>query len=232
MGNAIACLHGASCRITCMLSCRFCPASRWRRFFIPGNPLPPAGATRFWERGENFGSGNITTHLVRDEKDLYRIVQYVAGNPAKAHLKDWQWVWCSAGFQPALGAGKDAGGYGQGSQQGCWCVTGKAAGKDAGGTGTFGPEDVFHYIYAVLHSPTYRSRYAEFLKIDFPRVPLTSDVKLFRSLCRLGAELVPPCICSNLRSSTSPLPGFQRAGRIRWKRVSQSISGRETWHRA
>ena len=55
---------------------------------------------------------------------------------------------------------------------------------------TFGPEDVFHYIYAVFHSPTYRKRYAEFLKIDFPRVPLTSDVKLFRSLCRLGAELV------------------------------------------
>ena len=55
---------------------------------------------------------------------------------------------------------------------------------------TFGPEDVFHYMYAVFHSPTYRKRYAEFLKIDFPRVPLTSNVKLFRSLCRLGAELV------------------------------------------
>jgi len=36
---------------------------------------------------------------------------------------------------------------------------------------TFGPEDVFYYAYAVLHSPTYRSRYAEFLKIDFPRLP-------------------------------------------------------------
>ena len=55
---------------------------------------------------------------------------------------------------------------------------------------TFGPEDVFHYIYAVLHSPTYRARYAEFLKIDFPRIPLTSDVGLFRALCSLGAELV------------------------------------------
>ncbi|MBI1955739.1 MAG: hypothetical protein HYS38_05045, partial [Acidobacteria bacterium] len=55
---------------------------------------------------------------------------------------------------------------------------------------TFGPEDVFNYIYAVFHSPTYRTRYAEFLKSDFPRVPLTSDVKLFRSLCGLGAELV------------------------------------------
>ena len=56
-------------------------------------------------------------------------------------------------------------------------------------TKTFGPEDVFHYIYAVFHSPTYRERYAEFLKIDFPRVPFTSDKALFRKLCGLGAEL-------------------------------------------
>ena len=55
---------------------------------------------------------------------------------------------------------------------------------------TFGPEDVFNYIYAVFHSPTYRTRYGEFLKSDFPRVPLTSDVKQFRVLCGLGAELV------------------------------------------
>ena len=55
---------------------------------------------------------------------------------------------------------------------------------------TFGPEDVFHYAYAVFHSPTYRSRYAEFLKIDFPRLPLTSDPALFAALVRLGRELV------------------------------------------
>jgi hypothetical protein len=55
---------------------------------------------------------------------------------------------------------------------------------------TFGPEDVFNYIYAAFHSPTYRTRYAEFLKSDFPRVPLTSDLNLFRLLCGLGAELV------------------------------------------
>jgi predicted helicase len=55
---------------------------------------------------------------------------------------------------------------------------------------TFGPEDVFDYMYAVFHSPTYRTRYAEFLKIDFPRLPLTSDPELFRSLCALGSELV------------------------------------------
>jgi hypothetical protein len=54
----------------------------------------------------------------------------------------------------------------------------------------FGPEDVFNYMYAIFHSPTYRTRYAEFLKSDFPRVPLTSDVNLFRALCEKGAELV------------------------------------------
>ena len=55
---------------------------------------------------------------------------------------------------------------------------------------TFGPEDIFNYMYAVFHSPTYRSRYAEFLKMDFPRLPLTSNPELFRKLCALGDELV------------------------------------------
>lgn len=55
---------------------------------------------------------------------------------------------------------------------------------------TIGPEDIFHYIYAVLYSPKYRERYAEFLKIDFPRVPVTSDRALFRKLAGLGDQLV------------------------------------------
>ncbi len=55
---------------------------------------------------------------------------------------------------------------------------------------TFGPEDVFHYLYAVFHAPIYRSRYAQFLKMDFPRVPLTSSLPLFRKLCGLGGKLV------------------------------------------
>jgi predicted helicase len=54
---------------------------------------------------------------------------------------------------------------------------------------TFGPEDIFNYAYAVSHSPTYRRRYAEFLKIDFPRLPLTSDKELFRALANKGEEL-------------------------------------------
>lgn len=52
------------------------------------------------------------------------------------------------------------------------------------------PEEIVHYAYAVFHCPGYRRRYAEFLKVDFPRLPLTGDLSLFRALARLGGELV------------------------------------------
>ncbi|MGA2659556.1 MAG: type ISP restriction/modification enzyme [Verrucomicrobiota bacterium] len=52
------------------------------------------------------------------------------------------------------------------------------------------PEDIFQYAYAVFYSPEYRRRYAEYLKIDFPRLPLTCNLELFRALGRLGGELV------------------------------------------
>ena len=51
------------------------------------------------------------------------------------------------------------------------------------------PEDIFHYAYAVFHSPGYRSRYADLLKIDFPRLPLTGNLELFRARARMGGEL-------------------------------------------
>jgi len=52
------------------------------------------------------------------------------------------------------------------------------------------PEEIFHYIYAVLYSPTYRKRYEEFLKIDFPRVPMPSSYDVFKELSNLGKDLV------------------------------------------
>jgi len=51
------------------------------------------------------------------------------------------------------------------------------------------PEDIFDYIYAVLHSPTYREKYKEFLKIDFPRIPYPSDKTIFQRLVKLGRDL-------------------------------------------
>ena len=55
--------------------------------------------------------------------------------------------------------------------------------------GTISPEDIFDYIYAALHSPSYREKYKEFLKIDFPRVPYPKDKKQFAALAALGKEL-------------------------------------------
>ena len=54
---------------------------------------------------------------------------------------------------------------------------------------TFAPIDILDYIYAVLHSPTYREKYKEFLKIDFPRVPYPKDQDSFWKLVKLGGEI-------------------------------------------
>jgi predicted helicase len=52
------------------------------------------------------------------------------------------------------------------------------------------PKQIFYYIYAVLYSNTYRTKYAEFLKIDFPRIPFTKDYKLFIKMADYGQRLV------------------------------------------
>lgn len=54
---------------------------------------------------------------------------------------------------------------------------------------TFAPIDLLDYIYAVLHSPGYREKYKEFLKIDFPRVPYPKDAETFWRLVKLGGAL-------------------------------------------
>ncbi|MDE0401465.1 MAG: N-6 DNA methylase [Candidatus Poribacteria bacterium] len=52
------------------------------------------------------------------------------------------------------------------------------------------PEEILGYIYAILHSPTYREQYYEFLKYDFPRIPLPTDIEYFRKLTVLGQNLI------------------------------------------
>jgi predicted helicase len=54
---------------------------------------------------------------------------------------------------------------------------------------TFSPMDVLDYIYAVLHTPSYRERYKEFLKVDFPRVPYPVSVDRFWELVGFGGVL-------------------------------------------
>ncbi len=61
--------------------------------------------------------------------------------------------------------------------------------RSDGNETTFAPIDILDYIYAVLHSPTYREKYKEFLKIDFPRVPYPKNQETFWDLVILGGEL-------------------------------------------
>jgi hypothetical protein len=52
------------------------------------------------------------------------------------------------------------------------------------------PEETLAYIYALFHSPTYRSRYADSLRTDFPRILLPASSSLFTSLSHFGHHLI------------------------------------------
>jgi len=92
---------------------------------------------------------------------------------------------------------------------------------------TFGPEDIFNYAYAVFHSPAHRSRYAEFLKIDFPRLPLTSDRELFRALIAKGAELVALHLMEspmlNNLITKYPIVGPNQVETVRYDEANQRV---------
>jgi len=67
------------------------------------------------------------------------------------------------------------------------------------------PEEILAYIYAVLYSPTYRERYYDFLKYDFPRLPLPQDIEQFRTLAALGQQLIDSHLLKNVsRSKVAP----------------------------
>ena len=61
--------------------------------------------------------------------------------------------------------------------------------KERNSVSSFAPIDILDYIYAVLHSPTYRETYKEFLKIDFPKIPYPKDTNTFWQLVKLGAQI-------------------------------------------
>lgn len=51
------------------------------------------------------------------------------------------------------------------------------------------PEQIFDYIYGVLHTPSYREKYKEFLKIDFPRIPYPENKADFERVVSIGNKL-------------------------------------------
>ena len=80
------------------------------------------------------------------------------------------------------------------------------------------PEQIMAYIYAILYSPSYRSRYGDFLKRDFPRVPLTSDKNLFNRLVKAGTELIALHTLGETRSHMTkyPIPGSNEVVKVRF----------------
>ena len=86
--------------------------------------------------------------------------------------------------------------------------------------GVLYPQALFDYIYAVLHSPSYRERYKEFLKIDFPRIPYPTDWEKFRDLAEKGEELRQLHLMEDLPSKTGitfPVAGTLQVDCYRWE---------------
>jgi len=73
------------------------------------------------------------------------------------------------------------------------------------------PETIFYYIYAILYSETYRQRYAEFLKTDFPRVPFTKNHNVFQQMAALGQHLADLHLMKSPALDT-PIAKFQGSG--------------------
>jgi predicted helicase len=81
------------------------------------------------------------------------------------------------------------------------------------------PEEVVHYIYAIVYSNMYRNKYAEFLKTDFPRVPFTKDYKLLGKLAQKGEQLVELHLLKSKKLS-KPIARCEGSGDLRVEKVT------------
>lgn len=86
-----------------------------------------------------------------------------------------------------------------------WAKFDKAVGRETT------PEELLHYIYGVLHSPSYRERYKEFLKIDFPRIPLPQNEEEFMRKADKGRQLIDLHLMHNT-SAWQPITTFPESG--------------------
>ena len=82
------------------------------------------------------------------------------------------------------------------------------------------PEEILYYIYGVFYSNIYRETYAEFLKIDFPRMPFTADYELFKKISALGKELADLHL---LKSPALDLPVAKYQGTSENDRITKIV---------
>jgi len=90
------------------------------------------------------------------------------------------------------------------------------------------PEEILAYIYAILHAPSYRVRYADFLKRDFPRVPLTDNRHLFDAMVKFGQELIALHTMQTTltRITHYDVTGSNEVVKVRWAPSSEGDIGR------
>ena len=76
------------------------------------------------------------------------------------------------------------------------------------------PEEIFYYIYAILYSNIYRTKYAEFLKLDFPRIPFIKEYQIFGKMAEHGRRLVDLHLLKSAEID-QPIAKFQGKGNDR-----------------
>ena len=90
------------------------------------------------------------------------------------------------------------------------------------------PEDIFDYIYGVLHSPAYRTKYKEFLKVDFPRIPYPTSAEEFEHFRSHGNRLRELHLMHAVPESpvTFPYPGTMQVDSLAWEyNIDNGYSG-------
>lgn len=93
----------------------------------------------------------------------------------------------------------------------------------------YDPEQVLGYIYAVLHAPTYRTRYAEFLRIDFPRIPFAETPEQFEALSVLGWALIQTHLLKTVPRSKPRLGDYTGKGDHMVEAVRYSPEEQTVW---
>ena len=88
------------------------------------------------------------------------------------------------------------------------------------------PEGILYYIYGILYSNIYRSKYAEFLKIDFPRVPFTRNYELFSTIGKYGSKLVDLHLMKSAELN-NPTAKFQGGGDYGVRKVRYEEEGKQ-----
>jgi len=72
------------------------------------------------------------------------------------------------------------------------------------------PEEILGYIYAILYTPSYRTKYYEYLKIDYPKIPFTDNIEMFKKLSALGTKLIELHLMNNIPNDGNIILDFAK----------------------